>query len=63
MTLSEEYLFKAAELSALAEDEVNSTLSSGFRQLAELCLQLAEQLDRDSQADVRNYLPLGLSYM
>jgi hypothetical protein len=48
MTLSQEYLFKAAELSALAEDEANPTLKSGFRQLAERCLELAEQLDRDS---------------
>jgi hypothetical protein len=48
MTPAEEYLFKAAQLSALAEDEANSTLGSGFRQLAEQCLRLADQLDRDS---------------
>ena len=63
MTRAEEYLFKAAGLSALAEDEANPTLSSGFRQLAELCLQFAEQLDRDSQADVKSTFPIGLSYL
>ncbi len=63
MTREEEYLFKAAELSALAEEEANPTLRSGFRQLAELCLQLAEQLDRDSQTDVKNTFPIGLSYL
>ena len=52
MTLLEEYLFKAAQLSALAEDEGNPTLRSGFRQLAERCLLQAEQLDRDYQAGV-----------
>ena len=62
MTLSEEYLFKAAELSALAEEELNPQLRSGFRQLAERCLSLAEQLDRDSQAGVKNTFPNGLSY-
>jgi hypothetical protein len=54
VTRAEEYIFKAAELSALAEDEVNPTLSSGFRQLAEGCLRVAEQLDRDSETDVVN---------
>jgi hypothetical protein len=58
MTLAEEYLFKAAQLSALADDEANPTLSSGFRQLAERCLLFAEQLDRDSQADVVGNVPI-----
>ena len=48
MTPAEEYLFKAAQMSALAEDEANPTLRSGFRQLAEQCLRQADQLDRDS---------------
>jgi hypothetical protein len=66
MTRAEEYLFKAAELSALAEDEANPTLSSGFRQLAECCLQLAEQLDQDSETNVGDFciskrLSIGLS--
>ena len=55
MTRAEEYLFKAAELSALAEDEANPTLSSGFRQLAERCLKLAEKLEQDSQTDVGDF--------
>ena len=52
MTRKEEYIFKAAGLSALADDEANPTLSSGFRQLAERCLKLAEKLEQDSQTDV-----------
>lgn len=52
MTAAEEYLFKAAQLSALAEDETNPTLSAGFRQLAEECLRLAEQMDRKLKPDV-----------
>jgi hypothetical protein len=51
MTLAEEYLFKAAQLSALAEDEANPTLRSGFRQLAEQCLRRADQLDQDCTTD------------
>jgi hypothetical protein len=49
MTRAEEYLFKAAELSVLAEEETDATLSSGFRQLSDDCIRLAEQLERDSQ--------------
>ena len=52
MTLLEEYLFKAAQLSALAEDEGNPKLRSGFRQLAERCLLQAEKLDRDYETGV-----------
>lgn len=63
MTLAEEYLFKAAELSTLADEEVNPALKSGFQQLAEHCLQLAEQLNRDSQTDVKSIFPSALSYL
>ena len=52
MTLEEEYLFKAAQLSALAEDEANPSLRLGFRQLAKHCLRQAAQLDRDYQTGV-----------
>ena len=62
MTRAEEYLFKAAELSALAEEEVDPALRSRFRQCAERCLQLAEQLDRES-TDVKSIFPGGLAYL
>jgi hypothetical protein len=49
MTLEEEYLFKAAQLSALAEDEANPSLRLGFKQLAEHCLRQAVQLDKTTK--------------
>jgi hypothetical protein len=51
MTRAEEYMFKAAELVALAEEELNPKLKSGFQSLAERCMRLAEELDDDSNPD------------
>lgn len=56
MTRSQEYLFKAAQLSALAEEETNSALKNGYRQLAENCLHMAEQSDRNMRELMKNLI-------
>jgi hypothetical protein len=51
MTRAEEYMFKAAELVALAQEELDPKLKSGFQSLADRCMRLAAELDEDSNSD------------
>lgn len=51
MTQANEYRSRAAELNAQADVEKYSFLKSGFEQLAQIYLRLAEQVDGDSQID------------
>ena len=53
MTPAEEYLFKAAQLNALAEDEANTELKLRFRNLASVCFRLADMLDRSARTEVK----------
>jgi hypothetical protein len=54
MTLQEQYLFKAAELSEVAENTDNRALKNGFEQLAKSYLQMAEQAERNRQISMMN---------
>ncbi len=54
MTLQEQYLFKAAELSEVAENTDNPALKNGFQQLVKSYLQMAEQAERNRQISMMN---------
>jgi hypothetical protein len=51
MTPRDEYLLKAAELSAMAQAEIDRTDKVEFEILARAYLRLAEQAERNSRAD------------
>ena len=52
MTTADEYRVKAAELSALARQELNQRLQSEYERLARSYVVLAMQADRNSKTDV-----------
>ena len=54
MTLQEQYLFKAAELSEVAEHIDNGALKNGFEQLAKSYLHMAEQVERNRRLSMDN---------
>jgi len=53
MTLQQQYLFKAAELSEVAENIDNAALKNGFEQLAKSYLQMAEQAERNRRISMK----------
>jgi len=57
MTLRQQYLLRAAELSAKAQAESDHTLKEEFQNLARAFLRLAEQAERNSHADIVYELP------
>lgn len=57
MTPADEYVFKAAQLSALAEEEINSELRSELRKLAETCFRLADRLHRRIETEAGHERP------
>ena len=46
------YLLRAAELSAMAQTEMDSTSKLEFESLARAYLRLAKQAERNSQTDI-----------
>jgi hypothetical protein len=58
MTARDEYLLKAAELSAMAQAETDRADKVEFENLARAYLRLAEQAERNSQADIVSETPL-----
>ncbi len=54
MTLQQQYLFKAAELSEVAQTIDNVALRNGFEQLAKSYLQLAQQAERNRSVSMKN---------
>ena len=58
MTARDEYLLKAAELSAMAKAETDRADKVEFENLARAYLRLAEQAERNSQADIVSETPL-----
>ena len=58
MTLQEQYLFKAAELSEVAENTDNRALKNGFEQLAKSYLQMAELVERNKRLSMTNLVTM-----
>jgi len=56
MTLQEQYLFKAAELSEVAENTDNRALKNGFEQLSKSYLQMAEQAERNKRLSMNKLI-------
>jgi hypothetical protein len=54
----DEYLLRAAELSAMAQIETDHASKVEFENLARAYLRLAEQAERNSQADIVYEPPL-----
>jgi len=54
----DEYLLRAAELSAMAQIETDYVSRAEFENLARAYLRLAEQAERNSQADIVYEIPL-----
>ena len=58
MTARDEYLLRAAELSAMAQAETDRANKVEFENLARAYLRLAERAERNSQADIVSKTPL-----
>jgi hypothetical protein len=58
MTPRDQYLLRAAELSAMAQAETDHAGKVEFENLARAYLRLAEQAERNSQADTISETPL-----
>jgi hypothetical protein len=58
MTPRDEYLLKAAALSAMAQAEMDRADKVEFEILARAYLRLAKQAERNSHADVASETPL-----
>ena len=56
VTLQEQYLFKAAELSEVAENIDNAALKHGFEQLAKSYLDMAEQAERNRRLSMNKII-------
>jgi len=52
MTIQEQYLFKAAELSEVAENIDNVALKNGFEQFAKSYIRIAEQAERNRRVSM-----------
>ena len=58
MNPRDEYLLRAAELSAMTQIETDHVSRAEFENLARAYLRLAEQAERNSQADIVYEIPL-----